>query len=158
MPGWICCRTHPNNEKIAIRNLINQDFSYYQPLIQERKIRRKKLHLVEQPLFPCYLFVRVEQQYRSLNYTYGIAALISGIVRDAEIDNLKRREVNGYVQLPKPKKYEIGDKVMINQGAFAGQQALVERMNVKDRQRILLGLLNGSVKALVNEDEIEIAA
>lgn len=152
--SWLCARTHVNCEKIAIQNLQRQDFDYYQPLIQEKKIRKQKLQVVEQPLFPCYLFVRVDQQYRSLNYTYGIASLVNGIVHNSIIESLRQREQNGFIQLPKPAKFEIGDKVEIQKGAFTGQQALVEGMRGKDRQNMLLSLLSGAIEALVNEDDL----
>lgn len=156
--SWICARTHPNHEKIAIQNLIRQEFDYYQPLIQEKKIKRQKLQVVEQPLFPCYLFVRVDQQYRSLNYTYGIAALVNGIVQDSIIEGLRQREQNGFIQLPKSKSFDVNDKVMIRSGSFAGQEGLVERMPSKDRQKILLALLANKISVLVDEEDVERAA
>lgn len=157
-PFWTCVRTHPNSEKIAIRNLQNQEFIYYQPLILEKKLRKQKLVQVEQPLFPCYLFVRVVDKWRSLNSTHGVAALIPGQVRDCIIDDLKMREENGYIQLPKSKPFEVGDKVTIQAGPFQGHEALVERMSVKDRQKILLGLLANKISVLINETDIERAA
>lgn len=158
MSHWLVARTHPNSEKIAIQNLQRQDFDYYQPLIQERKLKQHKLVMVEQPLFPCYLFIKVNEQYRSLNYTYGIASIVNGIVQDSIIDGLRQREQNGYIQLPKPKAYGINDKVMIVTGMFAGQQALVERMPTKQRQKILLALLANKISVLVDEQQIENAA
>lgn len=158
MSYWLVARTHPNAEKLAIQNLIRQDFGYYQPLIQERKIRRQKLQLVEQPLFPCYLFVKVDREYRSLNYTYGIASLVNGMVQDSIIEKLRKREQNGFIQLPKAEPFSIGDRVMINSGSFQGQYALVERMNAKDRQKILLALLANKISVLVDEEDVERAA
>ena len=157
---WIVARTHPNSEKIAIDNLKRQSFEYYQPLILERKIRKQKLRYVEQPLFPCYLFVKIVDRWRSLNSTYGVANLIGSasspsFVRDEVIQSLRNREQDGYVQLPKLRPFAVGDKVTINAGAFAGQQALVERMPIRDRQKVLLQLLaNGYTTSLFEEDLI----
>ena len=156
---WTCARTHPNSEKIAIRNLINQDFNYYQPLILERKLRKNKIQLVEQPLFPCYLFIEIKDKWRSLHSTHGIAKLVGNgnspsYVRDHVIESLKNREQNGYIQLPKPKQFEIGDKVMINSGPLQGQYGLVERQTAKQRQQILLALLSNKISILVNEENL----
>lgn len=158
---WTVARTHPNCEKMAITNLERQDFNYYQPKILERKIRKNRIQLVESPLFPCYLFIQVVDKWRSLHSTHGIASLLGGsspaFVRDFIIDDLRMREVNGYIQLPKQKKLEEGDRVTIKTGVFTGQQALVERMNAHDRQKILLALVNNKIKILVNESELEVA-
>ena len=153
---WLVVRTHPNSEKIAIKNLERQEFDYYQPLILERKIRRQQLTHVEQPLFPCYLFVQIVDRWRSLQSTYGVVDLL-GPVRDHIIVDLRNREQNGYIQLPKPKQFVNGDKVIINAGAFAGQTALVERMPIKERQKILLALLSNKIHVLCDESELEAA-
>jgi transcriptional antiterminator RfaH len=158
MPFWTVARTHPNSEKIAIDNLKRQDFIYYQPKILERKLRKQRIQYVEAPLFPCYLFVYVIDKWRSLHSTHGIAALLGGsspsIVRNDVIDDLRAREHNGIIQLPKLKQFEIGDKVSIQSGAFAGHLALVERMPSKERQKILLALLSNKIRVLVAEDDL----
>jgi len=116
---------------------------------------------VEAPLFPCYLFIEIKDKWRSLHSTYGIAAVIGGsipaIVRDQVIDDLRSREQNGYIQLPKSKKFDVGDEVTIKAGAFAGQTALVARMPVKERQKVLLALLGNKIRALVDECDLEAA-
>lgn len=158
---WIVVRTHPNCEKIAIRNLQNQYYTYYQPKILERKRINKQLKLVEQPLFPCYLFVHIINKWASLNSTHGIASVICmgsmpAIVSDNVIEDLKKREVDGIIQLPKAKTFTIGDKVTITNGPFAAQQGLVERMSTKERQQVLLSLLQNQIKILVDEDDLTI--
>ena len=157
---WTVVRLHPNCDKIAIRNLTNQDFNHYQPKILERKLKKQRLQLVESPLFPNYLFVEIINKWLSLQSTYGIAAVLSSgsmpsIVSDNVISSLRNREVNGFIQLPKQKKFEVGDKVQINNGAFAGQQALVERMNPSERQKVLLALLGNKIKVLIDEEDLE---
>lgn len=160
MAFWTCIRTHPNQEKIAIYNLENQDFTYYQPKILIRKLRKQKVVNVEQPLFPCYLFVQVASRWACLNNTHGVSGLLMcgpapAVVQDKVIDSLRQREQNGFVQLPKVQKFSKGDTVTIKTGAFAGQQALVDRMPAKERQKILLALLSGSAKVLIAEEELE---
>ena len=153
---WIAARIHPNCDKMAETNLARQEFTYYGPKILERRIVRGRQQLVEQPLFPCYLFVQVIDRWRTLQSTYGIADLI-GQVRDSIIDDLKKREQNGFIQLPKARQFEVGDQVMIKKGSFAGQLALVDRMPSKDRQKILLALLANKISCLVDESDLEAA-
>lgn len=162
LPSWVVARTKPNQEKIAIRNLENQKFGYYQPLILERRKVKGVFKQVEQPLFPNYLFVRIVDRWNVLNSTYGIASIICNgahpaIVKDNIINDLMIREVNGYIKLPAMKKMVAGDKVTIVKGPFAGHSALVDRMPAKERQKILLSLLSGQIKLLLEEDEVEVA-
>ena len=160
MAHWTVVRTHPNCENVAVHNLERQSFEYYQPKILERVVRKNKIQNVESPLFPCYLFVKVVDRWRSLQYTYGVASVLSNgslpsIVQDSVIAGLRHREVNGFIQLPKKPRFEVGDQVTIKSGLFANQSALVERMPAKDRQRVLLELLSNKIKVLVEEDDIE---
>jgi transcriptional antiterminator RfaH len=163
MPFWAVARTKPNAENIATRNLENQRFEYYQPKILEKKVKQGKTKMVEQPLFPCYLFVRVHDSWRSLQYTYGIAGVISNgsmpaIVGDQIINDLKSREIHGYIQLPKPKHIQVGDTVKINDPRFEGQTALVERMPATERQKVLLALLGNKIRILIPESDLELVS
>ena len=159
MTSWCCVRTKPLCEKIAIENLKRQDFNYYQPLILEKKKIRNKQQYVQSPLFPCYLFVEIVDKWRSLQNTYGVASLVGtnnspAFVRDSVIQSLRDREQNGFIQLPKPKQFNIGDKVMINSGLFQGREGLVQRMTSKERQQVLLALLDSKINILIAEDDL----
>lgn len=160
MSDWAVIRTHPNCDKMAIRNLVNQSFEYYQPKILVRRKKQNKFVLVEQPLFPGYIFVRIAEHWVSLQSTYGVAALICNgarpaLLRQQAIDSLRDREVGGIVQLPKRSKFSIKDKVTIIDGPFAGQAGLVARMPTKDRQKVLLDLLSNKISVLVDEELLE---
>ena len=162
-PFWAVARTHPNCENIAITNLKRQSFDYYQPLIIERKIVRGRAKKVISPLFPCYLFVQIEQQWTVLQSTYGIAAVLAmgskpSKIPENVINDLRSREdSSGVITLPK-KRIANGDTVRIKDGPFADQLALVDRMPASDRQNVLLSLLSGKIKVLVAENSIEVAA
>ena len=163
MSQWAVIRTKPNCERLAIDNLKRQDFTYYQPLILEKRIKKQKLVSVEVPLFPCYLFVQIGSQWRSLNYTYGVASVVSvgsvpAILSDDIIQGLRKREHNGYIQLPKAKLFQVGDTVSIKDGPFQGQKGLVERMNGSERQKVLLALLDSRLRVLIDDSSLEAAA
>lgn len=153
---WICTRLHPNCDKMAQTNLERQEFTYYNPKILERKLVKHRLQFVEQSLFPCYMFVQIVDRWKALKSTYGVADLI-GHVRDDVINNLRKREQNGYIQLPKARQFDVGDQVTIKNGAFAGHEALVDRMPSKERQKVLLSLLANKVSVLIAEDDLQAA-
>lgn len=164
MNQWIVLRTHPNCEKMAIRHIENQGFTPYQPLIPERKKIRGRLHMIPTPLFPNYIFVQlIERGWYVLKSTYGVSSIVGGtsspsILRGCVVDDLRRREKNGLIQLPQQRHFAVGDKVTIRRGLLAGQQALVERMPARERQRVLLALLGNKISVLVDESDLVEAA
>ena len=158
-PRWIVVRTKPNCEKQAIRNLENQEFRYYRPEILRRRLIRKQVKMVGVSLFPNYIFVQITDRYHALNSTYGIAAVVGNngapsIVQDQIIEGLRRLEKNGFIQLPEGRRLRVGDGVTIQAGALAGQRALVARMPAKERQKILLALLDNKINVLVEEHDL----
>ena len=164
MDQWLVLRTHPNCEKMAIRHIRNQGFTPYQPLIMDRKTIRSRVQMVPVPLFPNYIFVQlIERGWYVLKSTYGVSSIVGGssspsILRGCVVDDLRRRERNGLIQLPQQKHFAVGDKVIIQKGLFAGQQALVDRMPAKERQKVLLNLLSNHISVLVDESDLEEAA
>ena len=162
-PSWIVVRTHPNAEPVAIRHLQRQSFDYYQPLIAERKIRKGHLRDCVSPLFPCYLFVQIVSKWLCLQSTHGIAAVLTmgpapAKVPEQVIAGLRAREnSSGVVVLPK-QRFENGDVVKIQDDIFNGELALIDRMPVKERQKVLLTLLSTGFSVTADESKLISAA
>jgi len=64
-------------------------------------------------------------------------------VADQIIDDLRKRERNGLIELPKRPGPKPGDQVRILQGPFAGQLGLYAGMRAHERVLVLLALLGG---------------
>jgi len=56
-------------------------------------------------------------------------------VRDNIIDEIRKRERNGAVELPRPPGLKPGDQVRILSGAFAGHLALYAGMKPHERSK-----------------------
>ena len=56
MRKWRVIYAKSRKEKIALQNLKEQGYDAHLPLIKIEKIIRNKKTIVEEPLFPCYLF------------------------------------------------------------------------------------------------------
>lgn len=159
---WAVGKVKPNQDKIAIQNLRNQGFENYYPRTLELKRTRQGMQRCPVPLFPSYIFIRVINKWACLNSTHGLAGVLmsSGypaVVNDKTIEQLRQREIGGIIRLPKERRFAEGDTVTINAGPFAGQQGLVERMSSRERQNVLLALLSGSAKVLIDEENLEAA-
>ena len=157
-PFWIVARTHPNSEAVAMRNLDRQNFKYYCPKLIERCVVRGKATKRAVPLFPCYMFVWVEQGWHALYSTYGIAAVVGppSRVADAVVEEIKQREnSSGFIVLPEKRGFVVGDMMRVTSGWFAGELGLVEGMSGKNRQQILLSMLSSPVKVTVDSRQLE---
>lgn len=165
--SWFVARTQPFREKWAAENCFRQGAETYLPQIQENVRVMTAGRLLDtvrlRPLFPGYLFVRTQGQWRFLLSTFGLIDLImSGgnpsLVRQPLIDDMKRREQDGVVQLPKPTaRFSKDDSVRPNEGVFEGLTGLVDGYASAKRVQVLLDFLGRKVSVLFAEDQLDAA-
>src|SRR5229473_3357940 len=77
--SWIVASTHPHKEQMALDNLSRQGFRVYCPKIRKRIRHARRLHQVIRPLFPGYIFIRLDpqkEQWRSIDSTFGVRNLV----------------------------------------------------------------------------------
>ena len=69
MLNWYLVHSKPRQELCSLENLERQGFECFLPLIAVEKLRRKLIVVVQEPLFPRYLFIRLDasQEGRSWN-------------------------------------------------------------------------------------------
>jgi transcriptional antiterminator RfaH len=153
---WIVVNTQPHREHIALENLARQEFHAYCPMVRKLVKHARRTQDVFRPLFPGYLFVRVNpdlRRWRPILSTYGVRTLVRcgdrlSFLDDGLIETLKAREVDGAIVRP-ASPYEPGQRVKMTGGPFDGLIATILEMNEKDRPVVLMDLLNRPVKVAV---------
>lgn len=151
---WIVGVTKPNAEAVAATHLERQGYQYYLPRIRQAK--PGKAPSVE-PLFRRYIFIFITERWYPLRSTRGISHLLMkdagpSRVPESTIAGLRsRHDKDGFVQLTTPDKYQIGDKVRVEDGPFAGHIALYEGMAPHDRCQVLLSLMHRAVSVTLDE-------
>jgi transcriptional antiterminator RfaH len=146
--GWYVVHTKPRQELIARENLERQGFEVYLPLWRVEKIRRGRAQWVEEPLFPRYLFIRLDtsQQGRSwspIRSTLGVSTLVRFGTQPARMADdwvtlLRERQQ----LLAEKALFEPGDRVVIVDGPFAGIEAIFQTADAERRSLILLEILS----------------
>ena len=161
--SWIVASTHPHREKLALDNLSRQGFHAYCPRIRKRIRHARRLKQVLRPLFPGYVFIRLNpefQQWRSIGSTFGVRNLIRfgerpGTVPDQFVAGLLTTEADGAVTMPRARdSYEPGEKVRMREGPFDGLIATVLSAGERERIVVLMDLLRRSVRVRVSIDEV----
>lgn len=132
---WYVLCTKLNHEKQAEQNLRRRGVECFLPLFQEQRTIRRRVKTVIAPLFPGYLFVRINlsEHYRAVSYARGVRKIVEfgGTpveVDIAMIDVIKNRMANSQVYiLEKPKELSNGQLVQIKDGLFVGLEAVFMR-------------------------------
>lgn len=164
--AWYVVQTQVNSELKAVRNLLRQGFETYLPRYLKRRSHARKIEQVAAPLFPRYLFVKVDlatQRWRSIQSTFGVSHLVLNGSEPARIGSdvmrvLKAREDgSGFVKLDRRAQFLLGAKVRILGGAFTDNLGLFDGLGDRDRVAVLLDLLGRKVRVSLDADMVAAA-
>ena len=161
MSYWACARLVPHQERLALFHLNRLGFQTYCPLLREHRISHGRKIEVRPMLFPGYLFLTVETQWYAARWSIGVIGLImNGLtparVPDDVIAELRGRERNGVIDLPKREAFKAGDKVKILKGPFADHLGLYQGQRPHERVLVLLALLGGEQRVTLATKDIEV--
>ena len=110
MSFWAATRVQPRRERVAQFFLEQAGFEVYLPKIRERRIRKGKRVETLLPLFPSYMFLRIELQWREARRCPRVIKVVASAesgapipVPDEIVDVIRSRERDGALELPKRK-------------------------------------------------------
>ena len=145
--SWYLVHTKPRQEEIALVNLERQGYECYLPQMRIERIRRRKAEVATEPMFPRYLFIRLDssdqgKSWSPIRSTLGVSQLVHFGARAAKVDDtlvdlLRQRER----ALPTQAMFASGDSVVIADGPFAGIEAIYQTADAERRAFILLEIL-----------------
>src|SRR5215472_5875284 len=128
---WCCAQVELRRERLASYTLGLAGYEIYQPLLREQIRSRSGRKIVRTPpLFPGYLFVWVVRGWWDARWSPGVVRLImDGLlparVPDAVINEIRSRERNGLVELPKLHGLRPGMRVRVISGPLSEQIGLL---------------------------------
>ena len=138
-------------EALALTNLSRQGFECYMPMLRLQKIRQRKTALVAEPMFPRYLFIRLDtsgsgQSWSPIRSTLGVNQLVRFGGQPAKVDGqlidlIRSREQGTHEQA----LFSAGDNVTVADGPFAGLEAIYQNTDAESRSMILLNILSKPV-------------
>ena len=160
--GWYCARTKPKHEHIAAANLRrNLNIEVFHPRLRIERATRRGVVRVNEPLFPCYIFLRcaIEQSLNEVQRTNGISTVVHfahriPTIADSVIAELKECFA-GEETMTIEDRIVPGNEVLIADGAFTGMRAFVLRvMPARRRIQVLLDVLGRPTPAEIDEGSV----
>jgi transcriptional antiterminator RfaH len=155
---WAVARLQTNREQLALHFLEAEGYQPYYPLMREWARRYGRKVELRPPLFPGYAFIVVTLQWSRARWSPGVAHLLmDGLVParcpERVIDEIRRREVRGAIELPKA-GLQRGDRVRIVAGPFYGHLAIYTGMKPRERIEVLLQLLGGQQRVTLAKGDV----
>lgn len=162
MHKWYVVNVQPRAEARTEIHLRNQSYTVFFPKIRTTRRHARKTETVTAPLFPGYLFVRMDidrQPWAPINGTRGVlkvlcqqgkpAALAASFIEPffASLDE------QGYVDLP-AQDFRAGQSLRITEGPFADHIGTLIGLPSRDRVAVLLNAFAQEVTTTIHRDSV----
>lgn len=162
-PGlrWYAIRTKINREKDVDKRLRDLRLEVFLPWMRTRRRIGSRFHWVLTPLFPGYLFCRLDMVLsgKAARYSPGVKDFLTFGSRIAEVSEsiiqvLRERCPDGIAEIDSVNA-KPGDIVRINEGPFSGLEAVFERkLRGSDRVAVLLDILGRQTRVVLPHEII----
>jgi len=147
MKKWYVVYTKPRWEKKVVEELSKLDIEAYCPMITEMHQWSDRKKKVTVPLIKSYVFIFIEEINRDqvfavtgvLRYLHWLKK--PAVVRNSEIETLKAWMDNPETTDIAISNLSPGDELLIANGSFKGQEAIIYKVG-KKRLKLILKSLN----------------
>ena len=157
---WACAQLEPQRTALALHCLGLNGFEVYCPRLREQRRSFGRKIIRTPPLFLNYTFVLIVSGWWNARWSAGVRRLVMdgelpAKVPDAVIVEIKSREKNGLVELPKPRGLAPGTRVRVVSGPLSAQIGLLAVLRPHERVLVLLNLLGGQQRVELARSAIE---
>ena len=162
MTDWYAIHTKPRQEYVAVENLERQSYEVFLPLIRQPRRRRGRWQTVTEPLFPGYLFSRLDLEADNIapiRSTRGVTGLVrfGGLpcpVPADVVENLQILQESEEGVICTATLFQPGDRVSISEGPLAGLEGIFLAASGKERVSLLLDFLGKQQRIDVSRHQI----
>jgi transcription antitermination factor NusG len=160
LPRWFAVYTTPRHEKHLSDMLTERQIETFLPLYRAtRQWKKSRPVVLELPLFPAYVFVRIARHARgAVLGTPGVLSIVGSArepwpLPDFEIDALRSGLLERKIE-PHPFLI-VGERVRIKAGMMAGVEGVLVRKKNEFRVVLTLDAIMQSVAVEVDADDVE---
>lgn len=158
---WYVIRAKLRKETVVERRIGDLGLEVFLPWLRCRRRVGSRYQWVLSPLFPGYLFCRLDLLLsgKAVRYAPGVKDFVKFGNRIAEVgedvvQDIRDRCPGGVAEL-RLRPYQAGEPVLVREGPFAGLGAIFEReMAGSDRVAILLELLGRHTRLVLSSEMI----
>jgi transcription antitermination factor NusG len=157
---WFALRVKPNYEKPVSAALRGKGFEEFLPLYRSRRQWSDRVKVMDRPLFPGYLFCRLNLEDRMPLLTTPGFLYIVGVgknphpVEESEVAAIQSMLKSGLPVTPWP-SLVVGQKVELKNGPLRGLQGVLTKVANHHRLYVSVTLLKRSVSVEVTPEWVQ---
>ncbi|MFL6353206.1 MAG: transcription termination/antitermination protein NusG [Bryobacteraceae bacterium] len=154
---WYALKVRTRSEFLAVQALRNKGYELFCPTYPERRRYSDRMKVIENVVFPGYLFCRFDPRNkipiissRAIEYIVGTRGTPEAIP-DQQIASIRRALAAGARPAP---YFRVGQRVRVEYGALAGVEGVLARDASTGRLIISIDLLERSVALHIDEHQV----
>jgi transcription antitermination factor NusG len=158
---WFALQVRMRHEIGVADQLKGKGYEWFLPLYKARRHWSDRVKEVDSPLFPGYLFCRLNPHDRlPILKTPGVTQIVGCNhvpvpVDEQEIEAIRRLIASGVPNVPCA-YLEVGSKVRIEAGALRGLEGILTELKGKRRLVLSITLLQRSVAVEIDADAVSV--
>ena len=150
---WYAVALKPHADALARDQLERQGFQVYAPTLVRTVRHARQFRTKEVPLFPGYLFVRIdlaETRWRTVNGTRGVRRFLMAGDLPAPVPDQVVAALRGEGEAA----ISVGGAIEIVAGPLTGLRGQLERLDNGARVAVLIELLQGPVAVTLPRESV----
>lgn len=154
---WYAVKVRTRSEPIALVALKNRGYDPFAPTIAERRRYCDRMTVIQAPVFPGYVFCRLDAQNKvPVISSPAVEYIVSFAGQPATVPDEEIEAVRLVVQAGgRSRSYlSVGQRIRIEYGSLAGLEGVLERSGKENRIVVSVHLLQRSVSVEIDEDQI----
>ena len=156
---WFALQVVPRHEKSVDKILEYRGYTHFLPTHRVRRRWSDRVRVVEEPLFPGYVFCRSQRNLMEIiRSSPGIIRIVAfggrpHPISDKEIEALQQivRGTREYSAVP---YLSVGQKVQVISGPLTGISGTITQFKNRDRLVISLEVIMKSVSVEIDQSEV----
>lgn len=161
---WYLIHTKVRQERCAQENLERQGYTCFLPQMRVEKLRRRALVVVQEPLFPRYLFIRLDagleaKGWGPIRSTLGVTRLVTFGSQPAKLSDKLVSSIRARTEDATERKeyFEKNQALVVADGPFIGLDAIYQMTDGEGRVIVLLSILSKPVQLYIGPGSLRLA-
>lgn len=161
--SWYLVYAKPRQESVAQTNLERQGYETYLPRVRQMRRRAGRRVAVVGPMFPRYLFIRLDRQtdnWGPIRSTLGVVSIVRfghqpARVPGSLVSTLRANEGTDGVQHVPQVELKPGKRVKVVEGSLSGFEGIFLAKSGRDRVVVLLDIMGKTARTAIDFTSIE---
>jgi transcription antitermination factor NusG len=160
---WFILYTKPRAEKKLKKKFDELGLENYLPLITLKKRWSDRWKIIDTPLFPSYIFIKIDfsAEANLVLKNSNVVCFLNSEGRPATLNESDISFIKIFIEkypekikIEEAEKIKVGKEIEIKNGVFTGMKGIIEKIKNKSYLILKLNSMNKSIRVEININDL----